>query len=116
MPKNHQHTIAAKGQPLGRLAGQISLLLRGKTRPDFKVNKESDDVVLVKNVSQVVLTGNKAESKEYFSHSGFPKGERMTSLKKIVARDPSEILRRAVLGMLPPNRLRRQVIKRLKFE
>jgi len=116
MNKDYRQTIDAQGQTLGRLAGRIAILLRGKHRPDFKVNRQSPDVVWVKNVGQIVLTGNKKESKKYFSHSGFPKGEKTTSLKKILARDPAEILRRAVWGMLPPNRQRRQIIKRLKFE
>jgi large subunit ribosomal protein L13 len=101
---------------LGRLAVEIAVLLRGKQKPNFMFNLDSQDVVVVKNVGKVKITGRKLEQKEFFRHSGYAKGLHSTSLAKMFQRDPAEVLRRAVYGMLPKNKLRSIQIKRLKFE
>lgn len=116
MNNTKTHIIDASGRPLGRLASEIAQVLRGKQKPDFLPYKESGEVVVVKNVKNLVLTGKKFKTKAYFSHSGYPKGEKMTSFQKVFERKPSEVLRRAVLGMLPKNRLSARIIKKLRFE
>lgn len=117
IPMNKTYTIDASGKSMGRLASQAVLLLRGKDQADFAPHKESGNIVVVKNIEKMVLSGNKASQKSYFSHSGYPKGEKHTSLKQVLEkRGWPEILRRAVSGMLPKNRLRSRMIKNLRFE
>ena len=110
------HTIDATDKVLGRLAAEIGVLLRGKQRPDFLPNLDSGDFVVVKNVAQIKITGRKMEQKKYYRHSGYPGGLKETPLKKLFERSPTEVLRKAVFGMLPRNKLRAEQIKRLKFE
>jgi len=110
------HTIDAKGKVLGRLATEIAVLLRGKNKPDFAPNKDIGDFVAVKNVNRVKLTGKKLEQKIYYHHTGFMGGLKKIPLKKVLKENPDKILRGAVLGMLPKNRLRAKQIKRLKIE
>lgn len=109
------HTIDATGKVLGRLATEIAILLRGKHRPDFRPHKDAGDIVVVKNVSKIKITGKKMEKKKYYHHSGFLGGIKEIPLKKLFTKNPAEVLRRAVRGMLPNNRLRAKQIKRLKF-
>lgn len=110
------HTIDATDKVLGRLATEIATLLRGKQKPDFAPYKDIGDFVVVKNVEKIKLTGKKKEQKKYYHHSGYLGGLKEVSLEKIFKRDPGEILKRAVYGMLPKNKLRAKQIKRLKFE
>ena len=110
------HKIDAEGKVLGRLAAKISVLLRGKNKPDFVPYKEGEDFVIVKNVDRIKFTGKKFEKKKYYRHSGYPGGLKETPLKKVFQSRPKEVLREAVLGMLPKNKLRARMIKRLKFE
>lgn len=114
--ENKTHIIDAAGRPLGRLASEIAVLLRGKQRPDFLSYRASKDIVVVKNIDKIVFTGKKKDQQSYFSHSGYPKGEKHTPMKKIFELRPEEVLRRAVKGMLPHNKLSSEVIKKLKFE
>ncbi len=114
--KTPTHNIDATDKVLGRLAVQIAVLLRGKQRPDFLPNRDLGDVVVVKNIDKIRITGRKLEKKEFYRHSGYPGGFKATSLAKLFQRDPAEVLRRAVWGMLPRNKLRAVQIKRLKFE
>jgi len=116
MKKSSTHIIDVANQPLGRLAGQIALILRGKQTVDFVPYRLGSDRVVVKNVDKLLLTGKKLDQKTYFSHSGYPKGEKHTKIKGLIEKRPSLVLRRAVLGMLPHNRLSAQAIKRLSFE
>lgn len=116
MEKRKNHTIDATGKILGRLAVEIALLLRGKNKTGFAPYKDEGDFVTIKNADKIVISGKKMEQKQYYSHSGYPKGFKEVSMRKIFDRDPGEVLRRAVLGMLPKNKLRAQQIKRLKFE
>jgi len=110
------HIIDAKDEVLGRLATQIVILLRGKHKPDFLPYRDMGDIVIVKNVDKLKFTGRKLEQKQYFSHSPYVGGEKFTSLKILFKKNPSEVLKKAVFGMLPKNRLQIRMIKRLKFE
>lgn len=110
------HKIDAAGKVLGRLATEIAILLRGKNKPDFTPQEDKGDFVSVTNADKIKLTGKKAESKVYLRHTGYLGGLKQASIKKIMKERPSEVLRRAVYGMLPKNRLRDRQIKRLKME
>jgi len=109
------YNLDASNRPLGRLASEIVGLLRGKNSPSFLPYKESGTVVIVENVDKLILTGKKMEQKEYFRHSGYPGGEKHIAFKGVFARYPEKVLRSAVLGMLPKNKLRDRMIKNLKF-
>ena len=110
------HIIDATNKVLGRLASKIAILLQGKHKPNFVPYKDEGDFVIVKNVAQMKITGKKRNQKVYYHHSGYLGGLKEIPMKKILAQKPSEVLRRAVLGMLPKNKLRAKQIKRLKFE
>ncbi len=107
------HTIDAKGFVLGRLAAEIAKLLQGKHKPSYKPNIDGGDFVEVKNVDQLKFTGNKLNKKIYYRHSGYPGGLKSVPLKKLFFERPEWVLKKAVLGMLPKNRLRAQRIQRL---
>lgn len=114
--KRETHIIDAKGQPLGRLATKIAILLRGKHKPDFKPHEDKGDFVIVKNIKEIKFTGKKLKQKKYYRHSGYPGGLKEISLEKLFRERPAEVLKKAVWGMLPKNRLRKKIIKRLKIE
>ena len=110
------HIIDLEGKVLGRIAVQIAVLLRGKGKPDFVPYKDMGDFVTVKNVNKMKFTGKKFENKIYYRHSGYLGGLKETKLKDLYEKRPSEVLRKAVMGMLTKNKLRAKQIKRLKFE
>ncbi len=114
------HNIDASGQVLGRLASQIAGLLRGKDKADFDPSKEMGSVVIVENIDKLKVSGKKMEKKEYFRHSGYLGGWRKIQLKDCMKKGrhggPAEVLRMAVFGMLPKNKLRAKMIKRLKIK
>ena len=110
------HTIDATNKVLGRLATEIAVLLRGKHKPEFVPYKDMGDFVIVKNVDKIRVTGKKLEKKMYYRHSGYLGGLKKTQLKTLFKADPAEVLRKAVLGMLPKTKLQAQQIKRLKTE
>ena len=110
------HAIDASGKVLGRLAVEIAILLRGKQKPTFLPYKDMGDFVTVKNVAQIRLTGKKIEKKKYFHHTGYLGGLKEIPLKRIFKVDPGKVLRKAVFGMLPKNKLRARQIERLKME
>jgi large subunit ribosomal protein L13 len=114
--KRKTYTIDATGKVLGRLASEIVILLRGKQKSDFVPYLDMGDFVAVKNVSKLKITGKKKEQKKYFRHSGFLGGQKEVPFKKIFKINPAEVLRKAVFGMLPKNKLRAEQIKRLKFQ
>jgi len=114
--KRKTHTIDATGKVLGRLAAQIAILLRGKHKPDFVPYKDMGDFVVVKDVGKLKITGKKMEQKKYFRHTGYLGGVKEISLKQMFKENPAEVLRKAVFGMLPKNKLRAKMIKRLKIE
>ena len=114
--KKEAYTIDATGRILGRMATEISILLRGKNLPDFAPYKDAENTVIVKNVEKLIVTGKKMDQKKYYRHSGYLGGLTETPFKDLFKKKPSEVLRKAVLGMLPKNKLRSRMIKRLKFE
>lgn len=109
-------TIDATDKSLGRLASEIVNLLRGKDKPDFLPSADRGDFVIVKNVEKLRLTGKKLKEKRYFRHSGYPGGLKEIKLETLFKENPQEVLRKAVWGMLPKNKLRKKIIKRLKFK
>lgn len=114
--KNETYRIDAEGKVLGRLATEIATILRGKNKADFAPNKESGNIVVVLNADKIKVTGKKMEQKTYFKHTGYVGKDQHIPMERIFQKKPSELLRMAVLGMLPKNRLRDRQIKRLKFE
>ncbi len=109
------YVIDADGKPLGRLAARVAATLRGKHNPAFTPHVDCGDFVVVVNADKVVLTGNKAQGKIYYRHSGYPGGIREETAGHLLARRPEEVIRRAVVGMLPRNRLGRQLARKLKI-
>jgi large subunit ribosomal protein L13 len=109
------YLIDAEGQTLGRLAAEVARLLRGKNKPQYTPHVDTGDFVVVVNAEKVVVTGKKAEQKVYYRHSGYPGGLKETSYEVMLERKPTEILRRAVRGMMPKTRLGRQQLRKLKI-
>ncbi|MFL6058730.1 MAG: 50S ribosomal protein L13 [Rubrobacteraceae bacterium] len=109
------YVVDAEGQTLGRLATEIATILRGKNKPQYTPHVDTGDFVVVVNAEKVVVTGRKAEQKVYRRHSGYPGGLKVTSYEQLMERRPTEILRRAVKGMMPKNRLARQQLRKLKI-
>ena len=106
--------IDADGKILGRLATEISILLQGKRNPEFVKFMDSGDFVVVINAEKVKVTGKKLEQKKYYSHSGYPGGIREKTLKEMLEKNPEDVLRKAVRGMIPKNKLGRAMYKKLK--
>ena len=107
--------VDANGKTLGRLATQLADLLRGKRKPEYTPHIDTGDFVVVVNAEKIAVTGNKLEDKLYYRHSGYPGGLKVRPLKEQLERRPTEVLRKAVKGMLPKNRLARQQITKLKI-
>jgi large subunit ribosomal protein L13 len=107
--------IDASGKTLGRLATQIADLLRGKRKAAYTPHIDTGDFVVVVNAEQVHVTGNKRQAKRYYRHSGYPGGLRSRTLQEMLERRPEEVLRLAVKGMLPRNRLARKQLTKLKI-
>jgi len=108
------YLMDAKGKILGRLATQIAILLRGKHKVEFSPQADLGDGVVVINAEKIKITGKKEEEKMYKSFSGYPGGLKLESLGSLRKRRPHEILKHAVSGMLPKNKIGRQMISRLK--
>jgi len=106
--------IDAENITLGRLATQVAGLLRGKQKPSFTPHIDGGDYVIVVNADKIQLKGKRYEQKEYFSHSGYPGAGKFRSFKEMLAKRPEFVIQHAVKGMLPKNRLGRQIIKHLK--
>ena len=106
--------VDASGRTLGRLATQIADILRGKRKPEYTPHVDVGDFVVVVNAEKIVVTGNKREAKRYYRHSGYPGGLRSRTLGDQLERRPEEVIRRAVRGMLPRNRLARKQLTKLK--
>jgi large subunit ribosomal protein L13 len=109
------YLVDAEGKTLGRLATQIADTLRGKRKPQFTPHVDTGDFVIVVNAEKIRVTGNKLDQKRYYRHSGYPGGLRSRTLREQLERRPTEVLRVAVKGMLPKNRLARQQITKLKI-
>jgi large subunit ribosomal protein L13 len=109
------YLVDAEGKTLGRLATQIADTLRGKRKPQYTPHIDTGDFVVVVNAEKIQVTGNKLDQKRYYRHSGYPGGLRSRTLREQLERRPTEVLRVAVKGMLPKNRLARQQITKLKI-
>lgn len=106
--------VDASDKPLGRVATEVARVLRGKHKPIYTPHLDTGDYVVVLNASQVYLTGNKADQKTYFRHSGYMGGEQHIPFKRMLASHPERIVELAVKGMLPKNALGREMRKKLK--
>jgi large subunit ribosomal protein L13 len=108
------YVVDADGLVLGRLATRVAAVLKGKHKPVYTPHLDTGDHVIVVNASKVRLTGRKAESKRYFSHSMYPGGLRWRSLREVSATRPERVIEHAIRGMLPKNKLGRAMIRKLK--
>ena len=109
------YVVDASGKTLGRLATQIADTLRGKRKPAYTPHIDTGDFVVVVNAEKVAVTGNKRAQRLYHRHSGYPGGLRTRTLEQMMARRPEEVLRLAVKGMMPRNRLARKQLTKLKI-
>lgn len=108
------HVIDATNQPLGRLASQVAYLLRGKHKPTYTPHLAMGDFVVVINAAKIRVTGKKREQRMYYRHSGYLGNLKAVSLEDLLATRPTRVIEHAVRGMLPHNRLGRQLLRRLK--
>lgn len=106
--------VDAAGQTVGRLATQVATLLRGKHKPSYTPHVECGDFVIVINAEQIKMEGKRAEQKEYFHYTGYPGGGRVRTFKSLLENKPEDIIELAVKGMLPKNRLGREINGKLK--
>ncbi|MEA3344786.1 MAG: 50S ribosomal protein L13 [Chloroflexota bacterium] len=107
--------VDAEGKTLGRLASRIARILRGKHKPIYSPHLDTGDFVIVINAGQVVVTGRKLDQKKYYHYSGYPGGLEAVTLRRQLELHPTRVLRSAVRGMLPKNRLGRKMLKKLKI-
>jgi large subunit ribosomal protein L13 len=112
--ERHWYVVDAEGQTLGRLATQIADTLRGKRKPEYTPHVDTGDFVVVVNAEKISVTGQKLDQKLYHRHSGYPGGLRSRTLREQLDRRPTEVIRKAVKGMLPRNRLGRAQLGKLK--
>jgi len=112
--KRQWHTIDASGKVLGKVATEAASLLMGKHKPIFTRHLDSGDFVVITNAEKIRVTGNKSQQKLYYRHSGYPGGLKSISLEKLSQTEPTRVIEYAVKGMLPKNRLRDGMMKRLK--
>lgn len=103
--------IDAEGQPLGRLASKVAQLVKGKHKTNYTPHANCGDVVIVVNADKVALTGNKWDGKVYIRHTGYPGGQRETIAKDLLAKKPFALVEKAVKGMLPKNKLGRELFR-----
>jgi large subunit ribosomal protein L13 len=108
------YVVDAEGKTLGRMATQIAQVLRGKRKPTYTPHIDVGDFVIVVNAEKVAVTGDKREKKLYWRHSGYPGGIRSRTLGDMLEKRPEEVIRKAVKGMLPRNRLSRAQLRKLK--
>jgi len=107
--------VDARGQIVGRLASQIAMILRGKTKPIYTPHADAGDFVVVVNAAEVRFTGKKLDDKMYYRHSGYMGGLKTTTARQMFKAKPEEVLRTAVRGMLPKNSLGRRMLRKLKI-
>ena len=108
------YVVDAEGLTLGRMSTEVARILRGKHKAIYTPHMDTGDHVIIINADKVVLTNNKAEAKQVYRHTGYPGGIRSTTYATLLAEKPAEAVRRTVRGMLPKNRLGRQMLKKLK--
>lgn len=112
--KKDWYLVNAEDKVLGRIATQIANVLRGKQKAIFSPSVDTGDFVVVVNAEKIVLTGNKLADKVYYSHSEYPGGLKSISAEKLLVKKPEDLIRKAVKGMLPKNKLSRHMISKLK--
>jgi large subunit ribosomal protein L13 len=110
------HQIDATKKILGRLGCEVALLLRGKHKVNFTPNIDNGDIVIVSNIDKIQMSGKKLEQKKLYGHSGYPGGLKVEKLSKMFKERPEKILQRAVWKMLPKNKFRSIMFKRLRFK
>jgi len=108
------HLVDATDLPLGRLASEVAQLLRGKHKPTYAPHMDTGDFVVVVNAAEVAVTSDKSQSKIYYRHSGYPGGIKAETFESLIQRRPEAVIERAVRGMLPKNKLGRQMARKLK--
>ena len=108
------YIVDASGKTLGRLATRVATILRGKGKPGFAPHMDLGDFVIIVNADKIHVTGNKMEDKTYWSHTKYPGGIRLITLKEKMEKDPTFAVTNAIKGMLPHNKLGRRVLKKLK--
>ncbi|MGQ0810962.1 MAG: 50S ribosomal protein L13 [Nitrospiraceae bacterium] len=108
------YLVDAEGKTLGRLAARVAILLRGKHKPTFTPNVDTGDHVVIVNAEKIRLTGDKFRTKTYVHHTGYPGGLKTTTAQHLHAKNPTQLLTKAVQGMLPKNPLGKQMGKKLK--
>ena len=108
------HVIDAEHRVLGRMATEIAIKLRGKDKPEFAPHMDMGDFVVVINADKIKVTGNKLSQKKYYRYSGYPGGIKEISLEKLLQKKPEEVIRHSVRGMLPKNKIGRDLLKKLK--
>jgi large subunit ribosomal protein L13 len=113
--KRKWHLVDAEGQVLGRLASKVAQILLGKRKPYYVPHLDVGDFVVVINASKIQVTRGKSKDKKYYRHSGYPGGLKVESFEELRDRQPAEVIRRAVWGMMPKNRLGRQIMKKLRI-
>jgi large subunit ribosomal protein L13 len=113
--ERHWYVVDAEAKTLGRLATQIADVLRGKDKPAYTPHIDTGDFVIVVNAEKVRVTGQKLDQKIYYRHSGYPGGLRSRTLREQLERRPEEVLRKAVKGMLPKNKLASAQLRKLKI-
>lgn len=109
------YLINVENKVLGRVATEIASILRGKKKPIFTPSVDTGDFVIVINAEKIALTGNKLVDKTYYSHSGFPGGIKAITAGKLLEKKPEDLLKKAVKGMLPKNKLARNMLSKLKI-
>jgi large subunit ribosomal protein L13 len=113
--KRDWYLVDAKHQVLGRVSTKVAVYLRGKHKPIFSPQADCGDYIVLINADKIRVTGRKAELKTYFTHSGYPGGDKLLSFEEMMKRNPVKVISLAVAGMLPKNRLGRKVLKKLKI-
>ena len=113
--KRKWYLVDAKGKTLGRFACKVAQIIMGKGKVNYTDHLDTGDFVIVINASEIAVTGKKEVQKTYFSHSGYPAGDKLLNFKHLIIRQPQRIIRQAVWGMLPQNRLGRAMLKKLKI-
>lgn len=112
--KHNWYIVDASNKTLGRLASEVAKRLRGKHKPEYTPHVDTGDFIVVVNAAKVRVTGNKAQDKTYYSHSGYPGGIKAITFEKLLAKNPQEVIEIAVKGMLPKNPLGRAMYRKLK--
>jgi large subunit ribosomal protein L13 len=109
------YLVDAENQVLGRIATTIANILRGKNKPTFTPSVDTGDFIIVVNAEKIALTGNKRADKTYYSHSGFPGGIKAITAEKLLDKKPEQLIKHAVKGMLPKNKLAYHMLSKLKI-